>query len=225
VRELSGMALRFSAPFLVLFVPYFLWRWHYYGDLLPNTYYAKSAGLAYFRRGGVYLIVSALTGGACAALPLAAWGAARSRRSITGGFAILAVPIYLLYVAKIGGDFMVGRLCVPVLPVLFVLAEVAFRTLLLARPSLRNTGRALSLGLLTSIAGLPLRIVAPEEVFHGIADERTFTPLSQFSPLATEARGYRLGRALHDEFRARGLEPKLAIYSIGMAGYFSELPI
>jgi len=25
----------------VVYIPYFLWRWQYYGDLLPNTYYAK----------------------------------------------------------------------------------------------------------------------------------------------------------------------------------------
>ena len=32
------------AAFAALFVPYFLWRWHYYGWLFPNTYYVKSSG-------------------------------------------------------------------------------------------------------------------------------------------------------------------------------------
>jgi arabinofuranosyltransferase len=34
----------FSLPMLLLFLPYFAWRWHYYGFILPNTYYAKGPG-------------------------------------------------------------------------------------------------------------------------------------------------------------------------------------
>src|SRR5205823_6328359 len=43
-RELAS----YAAPFAALFVPYWLWRWHAYGDFYPNTYYAKSAGQAYW---------------------------------------------------------------------------------------------------------------------------------------------------------------------------------
>ena len=45
---------RFAVPFVVLVGAHFLWRWTYYGDLLPNTYYAKhvrgwpEAGIRYF---------------------------------------------------------------------------------------------------------------------------------------------------------------------------------
>ena len=27
--------------FCLIYLPYFLWRWNYYGEPLPNTYYAK----------------------------------------------------------------------------------------------------------------------------------------------------------------------------------------
>jgi arabinofuranosyltransferase len=39
-RRLVGGA---AASFGVVFVPYFAWRWHHFGWLLPNTYYAKAS--------------------------------------------------------------------------------------------------------------------------------------------------------------------------------------
>src|SRR5205807_10478401 len=40
-RRIDGRAL---ALFAGLYVPYFAWRYHYYGWLFPNTYYIKSSG-------------------------------------------------------------------------------------------------------------------------------------------------------------------------------------
>jgi arabinofuranosyltransferase len=37
-------ALTFVTPFLAIFLPYFVWRYRYYGYLFPNTYYAKVGG-------------------------------------------------------------------------------------------------------------------------------------------------------------------------------------
>jgi hypothetical protein len=224
-RASAGVALRYAAPFVLLFVPYFAWRWHYYGDPMPNTYYAKSGGLAYFSQGRVYLLLTFVAGGLWAAAPLAAVGLWRLRGSVTGWFALLGLPLYLYYVAKIGGDFMLGRLYVPVLPVFFVLAEVGLRTLLVRPPRLSAKVTALGLALLASVAALPLRAVSPGEIFHGIADERTYTALDRFYPLRTGAAGYQVGHNLHAELKARGLSPKVAIFSIGMAGFYSDLPL
>lgn len=42
----------FTLPFLVLYAPYFAWRWHYYGFFFPNTFYVKRGGtLALFALG------------------------------------------------------------------------------------------------------------------------------------------------------------------------------
>ncbi|HXT96518.1 MAG TPA: hypothetical protein VN853_09465 [Polyangia bacterium] len=224
-RTRAQVLLRYTAPFVLVLVPYFLWRWRYYGDPMPNTYYAKSGGLSYFSQGKVYLLVTFVTGGLWAAVPLALVGLWRLRGSVTGWFALLALPIYLAYVAKIGGDFMLGRLFVPVLPVMFLLVEVGLRVLLVSRSRRAARATALGLALLASIAALPVRAVGPGEIFHGIADERTFTTLDRFSPLATGAAGYHLGHALRAEFKAHGLSPKVAIFSIGMAGFYSDLPL
>ena len=112
-----------------LYIPYFLWRWSYYGYLLPNTFYAK-VGTTWTQvwRGWEYLwqagrgdlvlpiaLVSGIVGGA-------AWhargGYARwPQMSLVGGFALL----FCLYVVSVGGDFMPGvRFLVPVVAVLLI---------------------------------------------------------------------------------------------------------
>jgi len=40
--------------FLALFVPYFAWRWHYYGWPFPNTFYVKSSGASGTWKLGAY---------------------------------------------------------------------------------------------------------------------------------------------------------------------------
>ncbi|HEY0782984.1 MAG TPA: hypothetical protein VGE98_11040 [Thermoanaerobaculia bacterium] len=48
-REQLKRALRLLLPLVAIYLPYFLWRWHYYGDLLPNTFYAKASGFSWER--------------------------------------------------------------------------------------------------------------------------------------------------------------------------------
>ena len=64
--------LALALPFVVLYVPYFAWRWSYYGDFFPNTYYAKSANLWYFSQGGRYLLISGFSSGLWVARPVEA---------------------------------------------------------------------------------------------------------------------------------------------------------
>ncbi len=45
LRGRTRLAVRVTAAILPLLAGYFLWRWHYYGDWLPNTYYVKVSGL------------------------------------------------------------------------------------------------------------------------------------------------------------------------------------
>ena len=119
--------VRYAVPFVFIFIPYYLVRWRYYGDFFPNTYYSKSGGAAYYSQGQIYLWVSALAAGAVVVLPFSIWGTFLYRRHIVARFAMLAVPAYLAYVAKIGGDFMLGRLLCAILPYVFLMAELAVR--------------------------------------------------------------------------------------------------
>lgn len=211
-RSIRG-ALKFAAPFLLIGLPWFIWRWRYYGDLMPNTYYAKSGGDSYFTQGGTYLLVSAVGQGLLVISPLAIAGWWSMRRTLFGRFVAIAVPLYLFYVAKIGGDFMLGRLLTPVFPLVFLAAERGLATL-----------PRLPAAILASLAIIPMHLVKPGEVYRGIADERTFTPMTQFSPMVIHANGFMVGKALHETFTAKDLHPTMGILALGMASYYSQLP-
>ncbi len=47
-------AVAFGAGFLGVWLPYIAWKIWYYGDFFPNTYYAKSASVAWYSQGLTY---------------------------------------------------------------------------------------------------------------------------------------------------------------------------
>jgi arabinofuranosyltransferase len=50
-----SVIFKIIVPFLVVYLPYFIWRWQYFGYPLPNTYYAKTgAGLQQIVEGVKY---------------------------------------------------------------------------------------------------------------------------------------------------------------------------
>ena len=42
---------------VILLAPYLAWKWRFYGDLLPNTFYAKSGYASWYSQGGTYLLL------------------------------------------------------------------------------------------------------------------------------------------------------------------------
>jgi hypothetical protein len=162
-RDLRG-ALALASGFAALWLPVTIWRVAYYGDLFPNTYYAKSASVAWWSQGAFYLRLYFQRYWPLAlALPCAAL--ARPRRPAALELA-LAVA-YALYVARVGGDFMFGRVLVPITPFLVLLIERGLGALLGRRPVARAAAiAALAVGMLATP-----HLVGGGHVRHGIADE------------------------------------------------------
>ncbi|HUH04958.1 MAG TPA: hypothetical protein VML75_23335 [Kofleriaceae bacterium] len=113
--------------FLLIWGPYFAWRWWYYGHPFPNTYYVKAAGAAHgpdfagkmIANGLHYVWQWARQTGAVWASPLIVAGLAlhrpRSRGFAVGTAALLLGAVYLAYAVKVGGDFMgLHRFIMPV---------------------------------------------------------------------------------------------------------------
>jgi hypothetical protein len=213
---------RFGVPFVALYVPYFAWRWSYYGEFFPNPYYAKSADLSYFRQGFRYLSISGWSSGLFVALPAAIAGVIRLRQHFIARFTAIAVPFFLLYVAKIGGDFMLGRLLLPILPPVYIMAELGIRALAHEeRRSLRALCLA-ALGLLGT-AAIPVRLIAPGEKYQFIADERTFYPVARFRPFALNVDYWHWAEAFNTAFAGLSRKPTLAMGSPGIVGYLTSL--
>ena len=109
-----------TAAMALGFLPFAAWELFalfYYGFPFPNTAYAKLGagipGIELLQQGGLYLLDSAtsdpLTLGVCAfalAVPLAL-------RQWRSAWLAAGILLYLVYLLKIGGDFMSGRFFTP----------------------------------------------------------------------------------------------------------------
>ena len=95
-----------SAPFVVLVAAHYVFRYAYYGEWLPNTYYAKHVR-PWYESGFRYLWAAALETGLYLLLPLAAVAAReRWRTHRDGAFALplVLMGVHMAYVMRIGGD-------------------------------------------------------------------------------------------------------------------------
>ena len=99
-------------PFAVLVAAHFLFRYGYYGEWLPNTYYAKHVR-PWYESGFRYLWAAALETGLYVLIPLA-FVALRERWRLyrDGMYALplLCIFSHMLYLLRIGGDSFEYRL-------------------------------------------------------------------------------------------------------------------
>lgn len=119
----AARALKQSIPIILCLIALTVWRLHTYGDPLPNTFYAKTGGLA-IPRGLTYLWTHISSHPVLWSLATTgAWLSRAQKRTIP---LVVTVVLYLSYVVVVGGDFKpTGRFIIPVLPLLAVLAQGA----------------------------------------------------------------------------------------------------
>ena len=93
-------------PFAFFVAAHYLFRYSYYGEWLPNAWYARDMR-PWYSSGFFYLTAAALETGLYLLLPLA-WMACRERwrtyRDGTYALALLCVGVHMIYVMRIGGD-------------------------------------------------------------------------------------------------------------------------
>jgi arabinofuranosyltransferase len=170
---------RAAIPGFLPFLAWTLFSLVYYGFPFPNTAYAKlNTGVAGFElwRHGVFYLLNALTWDplTLGVIVCGAWlWVRRGRQSGAGHAVAFGIGLHLLYVTRIGGDFMAGRFFTEP----FVLALVA---VILTTP--RRFVRPMLAASAAFVVFWPLspfgisdsyRSYRPEEA-HGIADERAF---------------------------------------------------
>ena len=185
-------------PLVLIYLPYWVWRFSYYGYAFPNTYYAKSISSPYYSQGILYLwlflkttyVLLLLPVGLMAVTPRIFHQLTRgrlmeerdSRAFILG--TLFALP-YALFVVRIGGDFMFARLLIPIVPICFHLLETSLRVLV--RP---HTLRV-AIGLLLLI-GVVFRWDQYSSGIYkrqGISDEHAFYPPEVVEQVKIDAEG------------------------------------
>ncbi len=148
--------------FAVCFGSFLLWRYSYYGDLLPNPYYVKgSISAEHFGRGLKYLYENATS--LPYLLPLAflglLWIRLRGKWADRHGLIFLMLIVHCFYVAVIGGDHMPAfRFMVPIIALCAIIIADTVRTIA------HEMKDAFSLLALAAVAGLvAMQILFPPE--------------------------------------------------------------
>jgi hypothetical protein len=204
-------SLRGAAVFGACMLALVAARLAYYGELLPNTFYAKVGGVP-LSFGVAYLRAFLVDGAAWLLLP-AGFAVARLPSARPAG---LLVVVFALYVVWVGGDLLgESRFLVPLLPALAALACVGAG---LAWRHGRGPG-ALA-GACVALAGLYFW-VGPAPPGEGSKRARILDQARR-SDRFFEAAGERRAALL----RARGdRDARVATGAIGSFGYYSGLPV
>jgi len=124
----AAALVAWALPLAALYGAYFGWRFHTYGWLFPNTYYAKvGAGLDQWDRGlrYVFAFVQEYGGWTLLLVPFALAADGRSPRHLAYILSLLLV--WGAVVVYVGGDSLLRmRMFAPVLPLFYAAVTAAF---------------------------------------------------------------------------------------------------
>jgi hypothetical protein len=221
----------YAAPFTIYLV-YLAWKFSFYGSIVPNTYYTKSANLSYWSQGEIYGRVFLLQSHFWVVLPVflvvvpfAFRASDKTRRFVL--FALPSTIAYIIYVWKIGGDFMHGRFYVTLLPLVVVGALLA-PEVLPRRAVVARLTPGVALASLVFVLGNALPFFVDgngyRKVRWYIVAERLFYPVKQFAPLIVDHDMEAAGRAF-GALADKGIRPTIATTGIGLVGYHSNLEL
>lgn len=148
LKQMVHSLFSFGIVPLLILAPWLIWKYTYYGDVLPNTYYAKSGGDSYFSQGWSYLdsyargyvsVYVALILGIVGVII----GFVKRRKNNVSTNPAFDIPLHIqslsillfvgtyaiVFVAKSGGDYMYARFIVPLVPLYMIPAENALAIL------------------------------------------------------------------------------------------------
>lgn len=202
-----------------------LGRLGYYGDLFPNTYYAKSASSPQYGQGTIYLMLyfHRYWPLLLAALPF--WslrtyvmGGRRSlgpsRLSAKIWLAAALAAFHMFYVARIGGDFMLARMLIPITPFLLILLELG----VIDRPGENRLVKLVLIAFLVLGMVLTPGLPTGSRWVAGVADERAVYSPAHVAQLEREAET--LSRFIH------GLDVRfLMMGSEAIVAYRTRVPL
>jgi hypothetical protein len=119
IRELLGLLM----PVIIIVGGWFIWKLGYYGDILPNSFYAKSDAFGGIIRGIRYVYAFFYS---YWLLPFVALIILSIKRLVKPEFSDMRIPItltilWIIYIIAVGGDFMEFRFFVPIMPFIFIL--------------------------------------------------------------------------------------------------------
>jgi len=195
------------------------WKLSYYGQIPPNTYYAKTgldpASLANgLRFLGRYCLAYGLW------LPALALPFAWRRRGgrFETNLLLVMIAAWWMYVLAIGGDFMEYRMLVPLAP--FLCIALVHATWTVAGAGTRRAVVAMA-ALGVALAGFSIHHA---RTFTGVTEDRcldSVPALATFYDTYPDGDWGRIGRVLATELGAS--DPLIALHAVGAIPWFSRI--
>ena len=187
-------------------------RWGLFGEVLPNTFHAKSGGFANFGHGWKYVLTSLAEQPLVLLAPLALL-VRRTRRAV--GWFLAGASIWYGYQLWSAGDFYPrSRMLMPLIPALTVLGIVGLGALCRGLPTESIEVRRKVLAVLCAVLSIGwIAWVSTGENRNSVLRDWTFSRVIHWK--AT-------GELLSQKFPEDTL---LAAVPIGAVGYYSGLPI
>lgn len=130
IRDKNHSFIYFAMFFSIIYMPYFWWRYNYYGFLLPNTFYAKvgwntsqvTRGLRYLVRFGIPSLMILLP--MVDPIGISNWFKKYRRLAILP----LVAAVYTTYIISVGGDCMPAlRFFTPIVPIFCILFAMSIK--------------------------------------------------------------------------------------------------
>ena len=229
IKKIISLLLFLNAALVLIYAPYFLWRYNYYGFIFPNTYYDKLGNESLFSKGFYYLWLyfkPHFTSFFIFILPPIVLFSLMKQKSMekiktyldsrqNAAFvtAIIIVYAYLIvFVAKVGGDFMHARFIIPMTP--FIYFIIFYSALQLPFLSIKNVNILFIFLLLCCFPETSIRselFKAPDKngriittLNRDVADERW--AYTTYLPIENDMK---IGKALHTAFQ--GIDAKMLV--------------
>ena len=199
------------------FLPYALylaWKVHYYGDVFPNTYYAKSAYLPYVRQGNIYALSFLLGAHLWIVIPVAVLGfigrATSREHRLLKAFALVALLLFNVYVIRVGGDFMYGRFYLVTMPLWLLLAR---RAVSRWETGPLWKGAVITCALAATLGGVRLLESPDHNKKWYLGDESgNYSVKHWFPRVEIHHHNWRAGTTLRETMKSRGIEPVMVTW-------------
>ncbi len=228
-RDFKRLA-RWAAPYLILLAVYLAWKYWYFGNLLPNTFYAKTGRGLYQYLGGLFYTYSYFKnyGGVVVPvlvlLPLLTWGNLTGVKKKALSFLLLSFAGWVAYSVYKGHDPLPSfRFFVLILPITFLLIMQGLAVLQDAVRKLLQPSRPASVaaGLMT-VAIVGLLVTQSMIVTYLSTASRTRMQEYQVHITGMDARHefIPMGKALR---RLAPPDAEIAVIDAGAIPYFSGL--
>ncbi|TPV93604.1 MAG: hypothetical protein B7733_19650 [Myxococcales bacterium FL481] len=216
--------LHLAAPALLVLL-HLGWRRIYYGEWLPNTYYAKAADQVYWQQGLRYLTAFLAAPHTWVLLVVIAWGYSRATTLPARRFfqlTLLTAVLVTAYLVKVGGGYMFGRFFVPLVPLVVVAAEHSVYASLhrAGHNGPRRLKHAALFGLLASTA-VSAQLFPVMQYRWNMNEQRSYYRVRSWFPVEVEHWAYDHGQQLGELYDA-GFRPKIACSGIGMISYYGR---